>query len=129
MIGIVAVTFIFNTHYWSCPHLSRIDCSIYSVLETHVSILPSYSSLHVLMAGRNTSSCRTRFDDDDLTAAKMATCIAIIRLHHRNHTHPNLYRSCLPIFVIAIVKSVLFYFLISLRELLTFPSLSNSVLR
>ena len=76
--------------------------------------------------------CKTRFDSDGLTAAKIATkMIAIVGIFYRNYTHYILYGSCTLIYRIAIVRSLsfLFHFLMILKEMLTFPSLANPVLQ
>ena len=55
------------------------------------------------------SYCRTGFDSDSLTATKIAT--KIDRCGWNLNTHYSLYRSCLPIYGIAIVRSLSFLFL------------------
>ena len=68
-----------------------------------------------------TAYCRTEFDSDSLTAAKLGTkIIVIIRIRYRNYTHHNLYRSCLLIYEIAIVRSLSSLLLDDLKEKLTF---------
>ena len=37
--------------------------------------------------------------------------VAIIGIHYRNYAHYTIYRSCLPIYGIAIIRPVLFLFL------------------
>ena len=51
--------------------------------------------------------CRTGFDSYGLTAAK----IAIVGILYRNYAHYTLYRSCLPLYGITIVRSLWFWFL------------------
>ena len=77
----------------------------------------------------NVEYCKTGFDSDSLTAAKIvAKIIAIAGFRYKNYTHYTLNRSCLPIHVIAIVRYH-FYFLMSLTETPKFLLLSNPVLR
>ena len=60
--------------------------------------------------------------------------IAIVGVCYRNYAHYTLYRSCLLIYGIAIVRSLLldryhFYFLMTLKEALTFLPPLNPVLQ
>ena len=55
--------------------------------------------------------------------------IAIIGILYRNYAHYTSYRSCLPIYGIAIVRSLSFLCLDDLKETLTFQSLSNPVVQ
>ena len=56
--------------------------------------------------------CRTGFDSDGLTAAKIATkMIAIVGIHYRNYAHYNAYKSRLLINGVAIVRSQSLLFL------------------
>ena len=75
-------------------------------------------------------STRLGFDSNCLTAAKIATkMIVIIGIRCRNYTHYTLCRSCLPIYGIAIVRSLSFSFVNDFKETLMFLSLSNPVLQ
>ena len=51
--------------------------------------------------------CRTGFDSDGLMTAKIVT----ENHHYRNYPHYTLYRSCVPIYGIAIIRSLSFLFL------------------
>ena len=55
--------------------------------------------------------------------------IAIVGIRYRNYTHHALHRSCLPIYGIAIVRSLSFSFINDFEGTLTFLSLSNPVLQ
>ena len=56
--------------------------------------------------------CSTGFDSDSLTAAKIATkMVTIVGIRYRNYTHYTLYKSCLPIYEIAIIRSLSSLFL------------------
>ena len=50
--------------------------------------------------------------------------IDIVGIRYRNYTHYTSYKSCLPIYGIAII----FHFLMILKEMLTFVLLSHPVL-
>ena len=83
----------------TCPHSN--DTTLFPSLSGHfgfgMRICPNY--------------CRTRVDSDGLTVAKIATkMIAIVRIRYIKYAHYTLYRSFLPIYVIAIIRSLSFSF-------------------
>ena len=56
--------------------------------------------------------CRAGFDSDSLTVVKIATkMIAIVGIRYKNYALYTLYRSCLPIYGIAIIRLLSFLFL------------------
>ena len=55
--------------------------------------------------------------------------IILVGIHYGNDTQYTLCRSCVPIYGISVVRSPSFYFLLILKETLTFLWLSTPVLQ